>query len=39
VAIGAYVAYQLLSGLSSRLIDELENAATDLPVYAAGAKA
>jgi biopolymer transport protein ExbB len=38
VAIGAYVAYQLLSGLSSRLIDELENAATDLPVYAAGAK-
>lgn len=39
VAIGAYVAYQLLSGLSARLIDELENAATDLPVYAAGAKA
>ena len=39
VAIGAYVAYQILSGLSSRLIDELENAATDLPVYAAGAKA
>lgn len=38
VAIGAYVAYQLLSGLSSRLIDELDNAATDLPVYAAGAK-
>lgn len=39
VAIGAYVAYQMLSSLSSRLIDELENAATDLPVYAAGAKA
>ncbi len=39
VAIGAFVAYQLLSGLSGRLIDELEYAATDLPVYAAGAKA
>ena len=39
VAIGSFVAYQLLSGLSARLIDELEYAATDLPVYAAGAKA
>ncbi len=38
VAIGAYVAYQILSGISSRLIDELEQAATDLPMYAAGAK-
>jgi biopolymer transport protein ExbB len=38
VAIGAYVAYQLLSGLSSRLIDELESAAHDIAVYAAGAK-
>lgn len=39
VAIGSFVAYQLLSGWSSRLIDELEYAASDLPVYAAGAKA
>ena len=39
VAIGAYVAYQILAGISSRLIDELEHAATDLPLYAAGAKA
>jgi biopolymer transport protein ExbB len=39
VAIGAFVAYQILSGISSRLIDELEQAATDLPMYAAGAKA
>jgi biopolymer transport protein ExbB len=39
VAIGAYVAYQILAGISSRLIDELEQAATDLPLYAAGAKA
>lgn len=32
LAILAYVAYGLLSGLSNRLIDELENAAADLPV-------
>jgi biopolymer transport protein ExbB len=38
VAIGAYVAYQLLAGLSSRLVDELEAAAHDIAVYAAGAK-
>jgi biopolymer transport protein ExbB len=32
LAIAAYIAYGLLSGLSNRLIDELENAAADLPV-------
>jgi biopolymer transport protein ExbB len=33
VAIAAYVAYQLLSGLSARLIDELEGAAEELPSF------
>jgi biopolymer transport protein ExbB len=33
LAILAYIAYGLLTGLSNRLIDELENAAADLPVY------
>ncbi len=37
VAIGTYVAYQILAGISSRLIDDLEHAATELPVFAAGA--
>jgi biopolymer transport protein ExbB len=32
LAIAAYIAYGLLTGLSNRLIDELENAAADLPV-------
>jgi biopolymer transport protein ExbB len=38
VAIGCYVAYQVLAGWTAGLIDELEYAANDLPVYAAGAK-
>jgi biopolymer transport protein ExbB len=33
LAIAAYIAYGLLTGLSNRLIDELENAAADLPVF------
>ena len=33
LAILAYLAYGLLTGLSNRLIDELENAAADLPVF------
>jgi biopolymer transport protein ExbB len=33
LAITAYLAYGLLSGLSNRLIDELENAASDLPLF------
>lgn len=36
VAIAAYVAYQLLSGLSTRLIDELESAAEELPSFLKG---
>jgi len=32
LAIAAYIAYGLLTTLSNRLIDELENAAADLPV-------
>ena len=32
LAIAAYIAYGLLTALSNRLIDELENAAADLPV-------
>jgi biopolymer transport protein ExbB len=38
VAIVAYVAYNLLAGVSSRLIDQLEGAANDLPVFLAGAR-
>jgi len=33
LAIAAYTAYGLLCGLSNRLIDDLENATADLPVY------
>ncbi len=33
LAIMAYIAYGLLTALSNRLIDELENAAADLPVF------
>jgi biopolymer transport protein ExbB len=33
LAILTYIAYGLLTGLSNRLIDQLENAAADLPVY------
>lgn len=33
LAIAAYIAYGLLSGLSNQLIDELENAAADLPIF------
>ncbi len=33
VAITSYIAYSLLSGLSNRLIDELESGATDLPAF------
>jgi biopolymer transport protein ExbB len=36
VAIAAYVAYQLLAGLSTRLIDELEGAAEELPSFLKG---
>jgi biopolymer transport protein ExbB len=33
LAISAYVAYGVLSSLSNRLIDDLENAAADLPIF------
>ena len=32
LAISAYLAYGLLSGLANRLVDDLENAAADLPI-------
>jgi biopolymer transport protein ExbB len=33
LAISAYITYGLLSGISNRLIDDLEQAAAELPVY------